>query len=451
MINNTVQNKPLISRNPLGLSQESVNRGKQVLKGLSTPTPQSVSTKSSGLVGVPAIVDRSTPASSIPQGPTKPSIAQAPQSTYASVTPQPPVQQQAPQAPTNFNQNFSDQVIRGGGVATPQAPSRGLFSDVISSLAGRGSYVDPMTTESYGRAQRLAEDLRQSRQNQITAEGQQALAPIPKGVAFGRQANVARQYEAQQAALSSQLQAEATLAGIGQQQQTIQQQALGSAAGFVPEPLRYGVFSGQQGGGQFDPGTTASQYAQEVASGARTYDDAVQAMGLYGSAGKQFLDSAIRNVSPNFNFAQAQSLSDVQGRVGPQYNFANEALSNVEKALQTLSSSQKTNVPLWNQFTNFLSLQSGIGGEQTRQFVGAVQSLRNAYASLLATAKGGIPSDYSAQAIAEVPDIPTPNDLAAIRHNMETLGQARIGIYGSPGGAQAPMGTNYQQGGLFDW
>lgn len=227
---------------------------------------------------------------------------------------------------------------------------------------------------------------------------------------------------------------------------------LGSAAGFA-QPQLAGIDSqmfynplqaGQQQGGASQQ--QAMAYAQEVASGLRSYDDAVQAMAVYGPIGKQVLDSVIRQGNPNFNFAQAQTLAGQQGEIGPKYQFALDALTNVENALNQLGGAQKTGVPLWNQFANFASLQTGVGAEQSRQYIGAVQSLRNAYAALLASAKGGLPSDYSAQATAEVPDMPTPNDIAAIRHNLETLGAIRQQIYGNPGAA-----TGGQTGGSVGW
>lgn len=168
----------------------------------------------------------------------------------------------------------------------------------------------------------------------------------------------------------------------------------------------------------------------KLQSGEMSFEDAKAMLSGYGQGGVNALMAAL---PPGFNVAQSNMLAGQQGTVGVSYQFANTALSNVEQAMQQLNGLQQSNVPIWNQFANMVSLQTGLGSEQTRAFVGAVQTLRNAYAALLASAKGGTPTDFSAQAVAEIPDIPTPNDLAAIRHNLETLGAARANIYGNPG------------------
>lgn len=414
-----------------------------------------------------------SPQSSTPVPTNSPQLPQA--------TPQPIALQN--QTPT-FNPNFGLQTNTGN--APQGTPMRGLFPDVVSSLSSRSlagnpqatqatqalsqfdPFKNPVVSDAYKRAQEVNQELAQSKKNQARGEAQQLLAPIPLGDATGRQAATRQQYLTQQQALADELQGQAALYGAGFTGTGQQQAALSSAGGiantaqsqllsglasagslaqpsgnfpFVFDPTT-GSFTTSGGGTSgFNPTTAAQQYAKDVISGVRSYADAVSAMSLYGAAAQQFLDQAIQQQSPNFNFAQARSLGDIQGTIGPQYNFAQQALSNVENALQKLGGLQTTNVPLWNQFANFASLQSGIGGDSTREFVSAVQSLRNAYAAILASARGGTPSDFSAQAIAEIPDIPTPNDLAAIRHNLETLGQARVGIYGQPGG----QSTSYAQ------
>lgn len=270
-----------------------------------------------------------------------------------------------------------------------------------------------------------------AQQAALEGTGQQLTAQTGQAGAFGTALGGANTQQAQQ------------LSGLGSAAGFAQPQLAGIDSQMYYNPLQAGQ---QQGGGSGASQQQAFNYAQEVASGRRSYDDAVQAMGLYGPVGKQVLDSVIRQQNPDFNFAQAQSLANQQGEIGPKYQFALDALTNVEGALNQLGGAQKTGVPLWNQFANFASLQTGVGGEKSRQYIGAVQSLRNAYAALLASAKGGLPTDYSAQAIAEVPDMPTPNDIKAIRHNLETLGAIRQNIYGNPGAAtgSATSGTNNQ-------
>lgn len=352
--------------------------------------------------------------------------------TFAGV----PQSQQASQIQQTPSQPFS-------------TPTRGLFPDVVSALARRSLEPSQAYTQGQELVSKASKELADYKSKLAEQMGQEELRAIPLEFVQGRQQVLARQGQAGIAEREAALTRAQEQVSQSLTQQGLEQQALSQAAGFAPEAVRYGAYGTQGAGGQFDPTSAAQQYAQEVANGTRSYEDAVSAMGLYGSAGQQFLDQAIRSVNPSFNFAQARSLGDIQGMIGPQYNFAQQALQNVENAFQKLGATQKTNVPLWNQFANFVSLQSGVGGDASREFVSAVQSLRNAYAAILASARGGTPSDFSAQAIAEIPDIPTPNDLAAIRHNLETLGQARVGIYGQPGGSSTPSSSTSGSVGWF--
>lgn len=184
---------------------------------------------------------------------------------------------------------------------------------------------------------------------------------------------------------------------------------------------------------------------ERLTNGTMTYNDAVAALSGYGQGGLNALQQAL---PPGFNIAQSNTLSGQQGSVNVNYQLAETALNNVETILKDLGALQTTNIPIINRGANWISTQFGLGSEQTRAMTGAVQSLRNAYASLLASVKGGTPTDYSNQAAAEIPNEPTPNDIAAIRHNFEVLGQARKDILGNPGQAGNPSGGS---SGGFGW
>jgi len=336
----------------------------------------------------------------------------------------------------------------GSSVQNPTgttAPSQntGLYGQLI------GSGVD--TLNEAGKVQKEAGLLRQAMQRQTRdVYGN----PYYSGtVKVGQAANIAQQQGAQ-------------LEGLAAEEKalTTRGQAFMSGAGLaapvqVPYGTQYvspvtgesalGASSPSGAGGQQNPQNQAALYANEVASGRRSYADAVSAMGLYGGVGKQFLDQAIRTANPNFNFAQAQTLGAQQGAIEPAYNYATQAISTVENALAKVNSLQSSNIPLVNKLGDAFSFATGVGSQESRELVGAVQTLRNAYASLLASTRGGTPTDYSSQALAEIPDRPTPNDIAAIKANMQTLGQARVGINGNPGSGSAPTIPNASN--LFDW
>ncbi len=224
------------------------------------------------------------------------------------------------------------------------------------------------------------------------------------------------------------------------------QTALGAVAPQFPsygsQIIQPGLLGTQNQGGGGGLESAVSNVVQRLQNGTMTYNDAVNALSGYGQGGLNALQQAL---PPGFNIAQSNTLAGQQGSVNVNYQLADTALKNVEDIINQLAGPQKTNVPAINKVANWISTQFGIGSEQTRAMTGAVQSLRNAYASLLASVKGGTPTDYSSQAMAEIPAEPTPNDIAAIRKNFEVLGKARKDILGNPGQA----GTSGSTGGGF--
>ncbi len=223
-----------------------------------------------------------------------------------------------------------------------------------------------------------------------------------------------------------------------QQQQGIS--ALGTAANLSqPIQLPYGnqfvnPQTGEAIGGTGGSLQTAVQNVQQkLQAGQMSYDDAKAALAGYGQGG---LDALNQSLPPGFNVAQSNVNAQQQGAVGPAMSFANTALNNVKNIMAKLPDIQNTNIPILNAITRGASTLSGVGSEQTRALTGAIQSLKNAYAALLASSKGGTPTDYGNQVNAEVPDNPTMNDIAAVERNMQVLGQARQNIYGNPGMSQ---------------
>lgn len=237
------------------------------------------------------------------------------------------------------------------------------------------------------------------------------------------------------------------LSALSDQQKalTSEGQAYMTQAGLIPEALRYGT----GGSTQLDPATQASNYANDVISGNRSYADALSAMGLYGNAGRQFLDQAIKSANPSFNFAQAQTLGANQGSIKPAYDYATTALNSLAAAVKNLGFSQGTNIPAVNSIGDWLSQTFGINSEQTRNYKTAIAEARSAIQKVLASVQGGTPTDYVAQSMALLPDNATPNDIASAQKTLETLGAAKVGIYSNPGSASTP--TQQTSTGLFNW
>lgn len=309
--------------------------------------------------------------------------------------------------------------------ATPvqnSTPNQNTYGGLISLLTSKAT-----DTSNIDKANQALLDLRK---RYATEVGNIESQPIPLQFQQGRTQVLGRQFATQESAAQQALNNEITARG-----QTLN--ALGSAAGLAaPVQLPYSnqyvdPATGQtigSTGGSLD--TAVQNVASKLRSGQMTYSDALQALSGYGQGGVNALQQALPE---GFNIAQSNTLGGQQGSINVNYQLADTALKNVENIMTQLMGGQTTNIPLINKGVNWLSTQFGIGSEQTRAMTGAVQSLRNAYASLLASAKGGTPTDYSSQAIAEIPNEPTPNDIQAIRHNFEVLGKARANILGNPG------------------
>jgi len=312
------------------------------------------------------------------------------------------------------------------GMAVEEANKR--LSDFRTALASKYAAIEGQTIPlefQQGREQVLARQaasteaaLQSGVTNALTAQGQQfnaAQTQAARGLTGAQQAYTGAQNQAQRGLTA----ATSVLGAVSPQfpsygSQIVQPGLLGTQGGIQGSTLQNAV----------------SNVVQKLQNGEMTYNDATNALSGYGQGG---LDELQKQLPQGFNIAQSNTMAGQQGSVKVNYELADKALQNVEAILGQLGGLQTTNVPLINKTANWLSTQFGVGSEETRAMTGAVQSLRNAYASLLASSKGGIPTDYSAQAIAEIPNEPTPNDIAAIRKNFETLGKARADILGNPG------------------
>lgn len=333
---------------------------------------------------------------------------------------------------------------------TAKAPTYPGLVGALASTASQPSEGFTKAQEQYLGAAKGLQELRTDAATQTSNIGRSRTNLAEAG---GEQGILQSLVAGKEVALTGEMTASQAAAQAATGQQNVQQQGLGVAAGYSqPQQLGYNMqytnpLTGQPyGGGQGGNLQSVVQgVVQKLQAGQMTYNDALQALSGYGQGGVNALQQALPQ---GFNIAQSNTLGGQQGSIGVNYQLADTALKNVESILQSLGAAQTTNIPIINKGANWLSTQFGVGSEQTRAMTGAVQSLRNAYASLLASSKGGTPTDYSGQAQAEIPNEPTPNDIAAIRQNFETLGKARAQILGNPGVTQnnGTTGSN-----IFSW
>ncbi len=331
------------------------------------------------------------------------------------------------------------------------ATTRGIFPDVLSSLAYGAAARNQALTD---RAQSIADTAGKKIEDVGSAAARGRAGYLTTGttpVAEGNAAVLAQTAAQQQQAIAqgANMALTGNAQGLTASGQTAS--AAGAAGGLVPEALRYGGATGSTGG--LDPGTASTNYANEVITGARTYNDAVQAMALYGNAGKQFLDNAIRASNPNFNFAQAQALGAVQGTVAPNLEMANNAITNLQSTFNNTPWYQKFGVPLLNSFSNMLAgFGVGTGSETAKQ--NAIKEARVNVSNALGTMTNTTPTAWTTTVEGWFPDNATPAQVQAGVQQFANLAGYRQQIFGAPGNVQPYTGGTTAAGGggsLYSW
>lgn len=269
--------------------------------------------------------------------------------------------------------------------------------------------------------------------------------PIPLEFQQGREQVVGRQAATEEAALQSAV----SNALTGQNQQiTGLTAAMGGAA---PQLAGYNqqafnpLTGGFSGGGSMNDAIT--NVTQQLQSGQIGFEDAKAQLSGYGQAGLNALsDWATKN---NFNVAQSNALAGQQGSIKPAYDYATTALKNLQDTVGKLGVGQNTNIPIINQIAQGVSGITGIGSQEVQAYKGALAEARSAIQKVLASVQGGTPTDYVGQSNALLPDNATPNQIAAAQKTLETLGAAKVGIYGNPGQSGGSSGT--AGGSIWSW
>lgn len=382
-----------------------------------------------------------------------PMLPKAPVAPMAGLTQEQLNAQNAATGQTQYNTGPAQVGGPVGSQPVPQAtaPTRGIFPDVLSSLAyGAAARNAPIAEKAQGIADQAGQEIADIGKKTAQARGGY-LTTGTSPVATGNAAIIAQTGAQQQQAVAQGAQAE--LQGLDRALTASGQttSAQGTAGGLVPEALRYG---GIGGGGSLDPNTVATTYANDVISGARTYNDALSAMGLYGDAGRQFLDNAIRARNPNFNFAQAQALAATQGTVAPNLNMANQAIQNLQTTFQNTPWYQKFGVPLFNSFSNMLAgFGVGTGSETAKQ--NAIKEARTNVSNALGTMTNTTPTAWTATVEGWFPDNATPAQIEAGVQQFANLAGYRQQIFGTPGNVQpynsGTTNTGATGGGLYSW
>ena len=191
-------------------------------------------------------------------------------------------------------------------------------------------------------------------------------------------------------------------------------------------------------GGNLDPQSYASNLAQQVISGKMTLADAQSMMGYAGSAGSAFLQQAISQASPGFNFAQASNPSNVQAQtsLGPQANLALNELNNYASTIQN-TPYQNTTFPALNAVAGWIKgmVGSGSAANLNQSRTAAI----NAVGTALATAYGGTRTNYDNMTNSWFPADASPAQIQTGVQQFMNLINYRTQSYGSVGTTQNPV------------
>lgn len=348
---------------------------------------------------------------------------------------QPGTQPNQPPAPYAVNPNLQGQMITG---LANQSQQPGAAYTTQQEEANR---INAQTEEAKKQFAQQTNDINTSGTWTSRALGEQGQANIQNAAVLS--------------ALGSQYQGATNQLSAANTQQGLQQSALTSAIGAnAPQFPSYASQVYSPSSGFLQGGNTLSDavstVVQRVQSGQMSYADATAALSGYGQGGVNALQQAL---GPNFNVAQSNTLSAQQGSIGPALQYANTAIANLKNSLGGLMTGQNTNMPIINQITQGISTTFGYGSQGVQNYKAAIAEARNAIQSVLASVRGGTPTDYVGQSNSLLPDNATPNQIAAAEETLKTLGNAKASIYQNPGNAgtstASPASSGYTNGGAF--
>lgn len=274
--------------------------------------------------------------------------------------------------------------------------------------------------------------------------------------------------------------------GAANTQQQIGIQGLGTAAGYAqPAPAAYGqaVFNpltGQYeggGAGNLNPQAQAQNLAQQVMSGAMTYDQALASLGYAGNVGTNFLNNALTAAGGNPLQLQAQGAAqqaNIQTGGTAQTDIARMGLADATQNYVQMNTAAQYATQQSGAVANILaktglnnvsstdynkainSLQSRFSDVDFQAFNTALVEAQNAYSQLLSLG-GGTPTGREASALATLNSSQSAAAINASIRELDAAVQRRLQAQYSamqtyqqnmPTGTQATGGGNYPSGSI---
>lgn len=426
-INNTLSNIPS------GLLKTSINKNPSLSTTPAQSALQNKMTVNGALGGVPSGILKTSINNSItpPQIssqaiPTTPQHDPVQQSTSGLVKPvaQPTSSTTLPL----YNPNASLQGITNSdpsmtisgqntSTSTPGLIAPPNYSDIVGSLVQRSSQPSQDYTDALARAQKINQDIAQSKTNLANNLAGNANDPVDLTFQQGRARVMTDQSLAQQNALSSELQGETNLLGAANTQQSLQQSGLNSAAGLAQLQLAgfdqqaFNPLTGQFGSGR--AGTSAlsqlppqaqsaiQSYAQQVQNGSMTRQDAESRLSAYGVAGTNALNEVLGS-GFNTNASNASAGTTATGQqIQTAAKATNEALDTLSNLFSNLTPFQTGTIPALNNVANWIA--QNLGSQALSAYKTNLSDARSQLIGVL-NSSGGTPTGNEATALQYLPD-----------------------------------------------
>lgn len=168
------------------------------------------------------------------------------------------------------------------------------------------------------------------------------------------------------------------------------------------QPIQTGNSTGTTGG-SLNPLNNVQTYAQQVANGQMTIDQANSALGN-NPAFTGALNQAIKTINPNFNFTQSSASSQTQGvaqQIRTAADSTNRALDTLSQGFNSLNPLQKGPIPATISLSNWIATQFG-----DKALTAYKTNLADARSQLIGVlnSSGGTPTGNEATAVQYLPD-----------------------------------------------
>jgi enamine deaminase RidA (YjgF/YER057c/UK114 family) len=363
--------------------------------------------------------------------------------------------------PATYQGLINQEANTASAPTTQYMNAQGNSGTAQSGLLNMGATSTPEYKAAQAQYNSANENLLKLRDQYATQSGNIAMTPGDLSLANGEQGALYNRFSGQESALTGEMTAAQAAAQVatGQQsaqqqgltsagstanasagaatsQQSTQQQGLGTAIGATaPVQVPYNnqfvsPQTGQSVGGStggFNLQSAAQSYAQKVQNNEMSYNDAVTAMGGYGVAGQQALNTALPS---GFNVNQSNSTSgsqSAQTQQQQQYQSASQQAQNLGMQLQQVITQAGINPNDLNSLNSFVQkVASNTSDPNYQTFHNLVNDMANRYAQILTPAGGSVTDKTRDIATSLLDSTQSGSSILQVMHNLDAQAQAVI-------------------------